>query len=111
MVARVIADRHIERVIGGHEIVVIADRARERATADGAACGKALEVDVVSVQKIASMLERGTATTPAPSPRPTAAAAARFARDPGEYATGGRARLRLVHPTAAVGADDEGVRR
>ena len=31
-----------------------------------AACGKALEVDVVSVQKIASMLERATtATAPA----------------------------------------------
>jgi transposase len=71
------------------------------------ACGKALEVDVVSVTKIASMLERGTANTPAPSPRPAAAAATRFARDPGEYATG-RARLRLVHPT--TGASGEEVR-
>jgi hypothetical protein len=60
------------------------------------ACGKALEVDVVSVTKIASMLERGTA--PVATPRPAAATAARFARDPGEYATG-RARLRLIHPT------------
>lgn len=59
------------------------------------ACGQALELDVVSVTKIASMLERGTAPATA---RPVAATAARFARDPGEYATG-RARLRLIHPT------------
>jgi transposase len=66
------------------------------------ACGKALEVDVVSVTKIASMLERGTAHTSTAAPRPTAATATRFARDPGEYATG-RTRLRLVHPTAGEG--------
>lgn len=59
------------------------------------ACGKALDVDVVSVTKIASMLDRGADSSPAPQPRPAAPAAARFARDPGEYATG-RARLRLV---------------
>jgi hypothetical protein len=71
------------------------------------ACGKALEVDVGSVTKIASMLERACENAPAPTPRPAAAAAARFARDPGQYATG-RNRLRLVHPTA--GAAGEGVR-
>jgi transposase len=70
------------------------------------ACGKALEVDVVSVTKIASMLERGTAGAP-PQARPAAAAATRFARDPGEYATG-RARLRLVHPTNGATADANG---
>jgi hypothetical protein len=59
-----------------------------------AACGKALEVDVISVTKIASMLENGTGGASAPQPRPAATAAARFARDPAEYATG-RARLRL----------------
>jgi hypothetical protein len=69
------------------------------------ACGKALEVDVVSVTKIASMLERGTENTPAPPPRP-AAAAGRFARDPGEYAT--TTRLRLVHNATSV--NDEAVR-
>jgi hypothetical protein len=73
-----------------------------------AACGKALEVDVISVQKIASMLERATEHAPAPPPRPPAATTARFARDPGEYATG-RARLRLVHP-ATADATGEGVR-
>jgi len=66
------------------------------------ACGKALDVDVISVTKIASMLERGTENSPAPPPRPAAAANARFARDPGEYATT-RARLHLVpqQPSAA----------
>lgn len=68
------------------------------------ACGKALELDVVSVSKIASMLERATHNNPTPPPRrPTAAAGGRFARDPGEYATTA-ARLRLV------GGDSEGVR-
>jgi len=66
-----------------------------------AACDKALQVDVVSVTKIASMLERGTATTAAPASRPAAATTTRFARDPGEYATG-RNRLRLVQPAGAA---------
>jgi transposase len=66
------------------------------------ACGKALELDVVSVTKIASMLEKATHNTPTPPPRPAAAAGGRFARDPGEYATT-TSRLRLVH------GDGEGV--
>jgi hypothetical protein len=70
------------------------------------ACGKALDVDVVSVTKIASMLERATENAAPPPPRPAAAAGARFARDPGEYATG-RARLRLVD---AAHGEGEGVR-
>jgi hypothetical protein len=69
------------------------------------ACGKALEVDVISVTKIASMLQRATVHDPAPPPRP-AAAAGRFARDPGEYATG-RSRLRLV---GTAGTEDQEVR-
>jgi transposase len=80
------------------------------------ACDKALQVDVVSVTKIASMLERGTATTATPASRPAAAASTRFARDPGEYATGRtheRTLLRLVHPSPAnpvTGASSEQVR-
>jgi transposase len=70
------------------------------------ACGKALELDVVSVTKIASMLERATVTSPPPPPRPAAAAGGRFARDPGEYTTA--ARLRLVSDTAT--GDGQGVR-
>lgn len=64
------------------------------------ACGKALELDVVSVTKIASMLEKATHNTPTPPPRP-AAAGGRFARDPGEYATTAR-RLRVVGDGEAV---------
>ena len=53
------------------------------------ACARALELDVISVPKVASMLERATEhTTPLLPPR-TAAATARFARDPDEFATGG----------------------
>ena len=66
------------------------------------ACGKALEVDVISVTKIASMLGQAAENTPVPAPRPAAVGQARFARDPGEYATG-RTRLRLVHAGTATG--------
>src|SRR5580704_13067747 len=48
------------------------------------ACGRALDLDVVNVTKIASMLEKATENTP-PPPAPAAAATARFARDPAEY--------------------------
>ncbi|HUC23973.1 MAG TPA: IS21 family transposase [Streptosporangiaceae bacterium] len=48
------------------------------------ACGKALDLDVVSVTKIAAMLEKATENTPLP-PEPATAVAARFARDPAEY--------------------------
>lgn len=53
-----------------------------------AGCGRALEVDVVSVTKIASMLEKATGNTP-PPPVPAMAATARFACDPAEYRPGG----------------------
>jgi transposase len=49
-----------------------------------AACGRALEFDVVSVTKIASMLERATEGTPQPLPV-AVPGPARFARDPAEY--------------------------
>jgi hypothetical protein len=64
-------------------------------TALDTACGKALDLDVVNVTKIASMLERAAEKTPTPPARPVAANGGRFARDPGEYAT--RSHLRLVH--------------
>lgn len=64
------------------------------------ACGRALELDVVSVTKVASMLEKATENTPLPPPRPAVAARSRFARDPGEFATAinkrGGAHLTLV---------------
>jgi transposase len=52
------------------------------------ACAKALEFDVISVTKIASMLAKATENTPAPLPAAAAAGTARFARDPAEYRTG-----------------------
>jgi hypothetical protein len=71
------------------------------------ACGRALEIDVVSVTKIASMLEKAVESQAAPAPRANASATARFARDAGEYAAGQR-RLRLVHGgTASASAGTE----
>jgi transposase len=67
-----------------YRLLGLARRHGERAV--DAACGKALEVDVISVQKIASMLERASEHAPPPPARPAATATARFARDPGEYA-------------------------
>ena len=53
------------------------------------ACGRALDLDVVAVTKIASMLEKATENTPAPPPRAASGvASARFARDPAEYRPG-----------------------
>ena len=57
-----------------------------------AACSRALDLDVISVTKIASMLDKATETTTIPAPRP-APATARFARDPAEFAV---RRLRAV---------------
>jgi transposase len=74
------------------------------------ACGKALEVDVVSVSKIASMLEKACENNPTPPARPAAASPGRVARDPGEFATG-RGHLQLVHDTTApVDVDGQEVR-
>jgi transposase len=49
------------------------------------ACARALQLDVVSVTKIASMLEQASENTPAPLPPPVVPGAARFARDPAEF--------------------------
>ena len=50
------------------------------------ACGRALDLDVVSVTKIAAMLEKATENAEAPPPRAASGLApARFARDPREY--------------------------
>jgi transposase len=50
------------------------------------ACAKALDLDVVAVPKIASMLAKAAENTPALLPIAAPAGAARFARDPSEYA-------------------------
>ena len=49
------------------------------------ACGRALDLDVVSVTKIASMLEQASENTPPPLPPPVTAPTTRFARDPAEF--------------------------
>src|ERR1700677_1025904 len=50
------------------------------------ACGRALDLDVVAVTKIAAMLANATENAEAPPPRPASGLApARFARDPREY--------------------------
>ncbi len=50
------------------------------------ACARALDLDVVSVTKIAAMLEQAIENSPMPPPRAASGlAAARFARDPGDY--------------------------
>ena len=51
------------------------------------ACGRALDLDVVSMTKIAAMLEKATENAPAPPPRAASGLApARFARDPANTA-------------------------
>jgi hypothetical protein len=76
-----------------------------------AACAKALDVDVVSVSKIASMLEKAIETTPTLSPRQAAGGPTRFARDPTEFSS---RRLILLrggqdpdHPGTAGGSEPD----
>lgn len=51
------------------------------------ACSRALDLDVISVTKVASMLQKATETTTPLLPATGTAKEARFARDPGEFAT------------------------
>ena len=74
------------------------------------ACARALEVDVVSVTKIASMLEKAVENSTVPPPRTSATGTARFARDAGEYASGGR-RPRPVHGGASAAAVSAGTEK
>jgi transposase len=72
-----------------------------------AACSRALDVDVVSVTKVASMLERATendATLPAAAGAP-AAGGGRFARDAGEFAMRGGVQLTLIRGGASGAAN------
>lgn len=72
------------------------------------ACAKALDVDVVSVSKIASMLEKAIETTPSLTPRQAASGPTRFARDPSEFSSGRLVLLRggqqSDHPGDAGGS-------
>jgi transposase len=61
-----------------------------------AACRTALELDVVSVTKIAAMLAKALETTAPDLPAAAGHPAGRFARDPSEFTPAGRRRLHLV---------------
>jgi transposase len=71
-----------------------------------AACCRSLDVDVVSVSKVASMLERATENDTA---RPVAAGSAggRFARQPDEFAMRGGTQLTLIHGGPSASSDSE----
>ncbi len=60
------------------------------------ACSRSLELDVVSVAKIASMLAKAIERETPVLPVAAGASTGRFARDPAEYATPARARLTLI---------------
>jgi len=71
---------------------------RYGAEAAGAACSRALDVDVINVSKIESMLKNATENAPPAAGLAGAAGAGRgrFARDAAEYATATGIRLRVV---------------
>jgi transposase len=76
-------------------------RRYDAATVD-AACRTALELDVVSVTKIAAMLAKALETAAPDLPAAAGHPAGRFARDPSEFTPAGRRRLHLVpDPTTA----------
>jgi transposase len=75
------------------------------------ACARSLELDVVSVTKIAAMLEQATENTPVPPPRAASGlAAARFARDPRDYRPTPRSTPRSdwLHVIDGGSTDDHG---
>lgn len=65
-----------------------------------AACSRALDLDVVSVSKIASMLARATENDTTALPE-AAGAPGRFAREPAEFAMRGGTQLTLIRGGAA----------
>jgi hypothetical protein len=62
-----------------------------------AACSTSLDLDVVSVTKIASMLAKATEKDQPKLPAAAGSRTGRFARDPGEFAmAGGATQLTLI---------------
>ena len=82
---------------------------RYGAEAAEAACGRALDVDVINVSKIESMLKNATEKAPAAAGLAAASGGCgRFARDAAEYATATGVRLRVVpggDPATAAGGE------
>jgi transposase len=72
------------------------------------ACGRALDLDVISVAKIAAMLEKATENTPTPAPRAAnGLAPARFSRDAAEYQTKRPAWMTVIDGGALPGPQQE----
>lgn len=67
-----------------------------------AACAAALDLDVVSVTKIAAMLAKALESTPPDLPAAAGGTTGRFARDPSEFTPAGRRRLHLVPDPATT---------
>jgi transposase len=78
-----------------------------------AACARSLDLDVVSVSKIAAMLAKATEREQPALPAAAGSAGGRFARDPGEYSRRGGVQLTLIPGGAATTATTthEGNRR
>ena len=71
-----------------------------------AACSRALDVDVVSVTKVASMLERATENDAPTAPAAVGSPTGRFAREPAEFAMRGGTQLTLIRG-GLTGADHD----
>ena len=71
------------------------------------ACTRSLDLEVVSVAKIASMLEKAIEREQPVLPAAAGAATGRFARDPAEYSTGSRPQLTLIPGGAKSPASPE----
>ncbi len=71
------------------------------------ACSRSLDLDVVSVSKIASMLEKAIEREAPVLPAAAGSSTGRFARDPGEYALTGAAQLTLIRGGVSDAANPE----
>jgi len=71
------------------------------------ACTRSLDLDVVSVSKIASMLEKAIEREQPVLPVAAGSATGRFARDPTEYALSGAAQLTLIRGGVSDAANPE----
>lgn len=71
------------------------------------ACSRSLDLDVVSVSKIASMLAKAVEREQPVLPAAAGSSTGRFARDPAEYAISAPAQLTLIHGGANKVAEPE----
>jgi hypothetical protein len=71
-----------------------------------AACARSLDLDVVSVSKIASMLAKATEREQPVLPAVAGSSGGRFARNPNEYSARGGVQLTLIPGGAAAAEED-----